>query len=424
MSLTSFIGRKEVRTVIDEIFPKPKIEIKYDEFIEPSKYPSLVGTAFDYLCRFYLEATIKDVQKRRWIAENASLLSELEFGEDSEESRESSQAIVNANERYRSYIENKEITESLLKSCIDLARNEIYFRSGDPQSLAKIGKVYEAEAIEDLKRLYEVIPKEEFEKFDSAILNPSFGHVSALCNGADADLVLDHCLVEIKTVKNISLDIRTWRQLIGYLVLIDAYKNQEVEIELFSEKEKISENGISRYDLDIPKIEKLGVYYSRAGKYFEIPAEIVYENEKYSDFKRWFLKKSKDVFHKEKYLTEKPTDAIHIASSSKKTNLKYKANPDRESLLEGIYEDKDAFKKIHRSPSLAKLLKLVREQKRKKESLANELDVRKDTILKKARKLEKYGLVERVYPKGKIEVEITGKGKKIIERVEEISFIR
>lgn len=50
------------------------------------------------------------------------------------------------------------------------------------------------------------------------VLNPTFAG-STDVGGADADLIVDGCLLEIKTTKAMSLDAEWLRQLFGYLLL-------------------------------------------------------------------------------------------------------------------------------------------------------------------------------------------------------------
>ena len=56
MSLTSFIHNKDVRERFRQEFKKPRIAFKKDLLAPPlAKRYDLIGTAFDYLLRFYLK---------------------------------------------------------------------------------------------------------------------------------------------------------------------------------------------------------------------------------------------------------------------------------------------------------------------------------------------------------------------------------
>ena len=57
MNLTTFVGIKEVRARLREAFPKPKFSRKAEIIAEPqTKNYGMIGTAFDYLLRFFIEA--------------------------------------------------------------------------------------------------------------------------------------------------------------------------------------------------------------------------------------------------------------------------------------------------------------------------------------------------------------------------------
>ena len=68
--MSTLLARPDVRQKFREEFPKP-ILIANKELLAPplSKRYSLVGTAFDYLLRFYLERLNANSTQRRWIAE-------------------------------------------------------------------------------------------------------------------------------------------------------------------------------------------------------------------------------------------------------------------------------------------------------------------------------------------------------------------
>ena len=76
------------------------------------------------------------------------------------------------------------------------------------------------------------------------VLNPTFGAGSALVHGADADLLIDDTLIDLKTNKRLEFDRAIFNQLVGYYVL--------------SQVGGIPECPQSR-------IEVLGVYFARFG---------------------------------------------------------------------------------------------------------------------------------------------------------------
>jgi hypothetical protein len=101
------------------------------------------------------------------------------------------------------------------------------------------------EEIQELQALYGIIPWDEFRPKRRLILNPTFSLGSHLVGGADADIVLDDALLEVKTVKDQVLSVGLVRQMVGYALLANRYGITGVNDEL--------------------SVSRLGVYFSRAG---------------------------------------------------------------------------------------------------------------------------------------------------------------
>lgn len=169
-------------------------------------------------------------------------------------------ALSWAKEQYEKFLGTGKITEKLLGAVLDLAKLDSIYRSGDfPQDLKK----YEEKDIEDLRNLYQAIPQEKFNTEGEVLLNPTFGDASRLVGGADADLVIDNTLIDIKTVKSLNLRRYEWRQLIGYSVLADL-------------------------DSGFPNLDKVGFYYSRFGVLWTTEIDTIYGIDGYPNFRNWF----------------------------------------------------------------------------------------------------------------------------------------
>src|SRR5205807_3779618 len=70
MSLTGFLAQREIRARFRAEFPKPRMAVKKPLVAPPlSRRYALVGTAFDYLLRFYLHRRNPSAVRRRWVAE-------------------------------------------------------------------------------------------------------------------------------------------------------------------------------------------------------------------------------------------------------------------------------------------------------------------------------------------------------------------
>ena len=322
MSLTSFVKKSEVRDKIDKIFTKPSFGQKNIEIKAPSpenysgKDYMLIGTAFDYLLRFYLKYKhFNKISDSHWVAhtslyslmkktvyfptkpykksknfygvankfltDNITIeIEDLETVDDEEKHfsnlvdyfkndnnfnteverqiQEMFNYILNAEKFYNQYLGDGKLREKLLQAVVDLAKIDGYYR-GDKYN-PTLGE-YKKEYLEDLKNLYKTIPNQNFSG-DDVYLNPTFGQASSLVGGADADLIIDGSLIDIKTTKNLSFTVKQWRQLIGYLTLIDIQ---------------------GKFDID-----KAGIYFSRHGYIYNFDADKVYSKTGYKEFKEWF----------------------------------------------------------------------------------------------------------------------------------------
>jgi ankyrin repeat protein len=261
INLTSFIKDPEVKKKFSEYFPLPKFDLKNEIKAPPlTQNYSLIGTSFDYLLRFYIQKYNQNCITKQWIAEKAleilesiSLEDKL-IGEVKENVRE-------ARENYNKFLEDGIISENLLKSCILLGRIDPIFRARyiDPNI-----NVVNKEDIQDMKNLIELVNKKDFISNNKSILNPTFGKASKLIGGADADMIIDNNLIDIKTTKELKFTKDHYYQLIGYY-LLSIY------------------GGIDNYDIPIKNIS---IYYSRYGILYTIPAPT--RNEKFEEFYKWF----------------------------------------------------------------------------------------------------------------------------------------
>jgi len=231
MSLTSFIkGSQDYRDLIRNSFVKPKFNAG-SLIAEPSTVNyGLVGTAFDYLLRFKIERENK-CETRPWIA---SILKHSSLAEIN----------IEARARLNLYLKTGKMTKTLMASALKLATIDNVFRSG--QSADQIGIVNPLDLV-DLANLYKLIDADKFKSKKSCYLNPTFGIGSELVNDADADLIIDGALIDIKTTIKSDFKREYFEQLIGYFLLhiIDCeHRNVPVSI------------------------RKLGIYFSRHGCLF------------------------------------------------------------------------------------------------------------------------------------------------------------
>ena len=87
--------------------------------------------------------------------------------------------------------------------------------------------------------------------------------------GADADLIIDNTLIDIKTTKNLKLDRSHLNQVLGYYVLSLI-------------------GGINNNPNDRP-IENIGLYFARHGELWTLPLHKFGDQRKFEEFKDWFV---------------------------------------------------------------------------------------------------------------------------------------
>lgn len=290
MSLTTFLKNQEVRDRFAQQFPKPKFDLKGELLAPPqTKRYALIGTAFDYLLRFYLKRLNPDAVTRIWVAESvlehpfSPLLEDAVIHADTGEilsftetdlTRKVQEIIEQAKAVHTSYLSSGEITDKVLESTLLLAQLDPIYRSGYIDE--NIGTVYK-EDITDLRNLISIVNPEMFRAKESCILNPTFGNASRLVGGADADLLIDSTLIDIKTTKNLKLIPDDFHQIVGYYILSRIGGMDGAP------------SGLS--------IERVGIYYSRYGVLYTVPLNTVVSEDSLPSFMEWLTEKATSMYH-------------------------------------------------------------------------------------------------------------------------------
>jgi hypothetical protein len=267
MSLTTFLAKPDVREKFSSEFEKPKFQVKREIVSPPlTKRYSLVGTAFDYLLRFHIEYwNPQFIEKQNWIAEAALILLSDEYLEKGEV------IVKQAKTNLGRFLETGKCDDELLKSALLLAGLDPIYRAG-------VGKEYiglvDEQDVQDLRNLISSVDMQIFKAQKILLLNPSFGKASQIVGGADADLIIDNMLVDIKTTKKLELSKDYFHQLIGYLTLYYL-------------------NGIIEHKKSLPEINKLAIYFSRFSYLHVIQVESITSYEKFAQFGKWFFERAK-----------------------------------------------------------------------------------------------------------------------------------
>lgn len=170
-------------------------------------------------------------------------------------------ALEAARADYHAYVAGGPLTHKLLISCCTLAKLDWAFRSG--HGLPYDWCSPDGRELLELQELIGVVDPEIFTARTRCILNPRFRTDSIL---ADADLLIDDRLIEIKVVSRHAQDQRDWDQLFGYYALHRIYGVE----------------GVHRST----RIRRLGIYSARFATYQEIHL-IGKQAEKAEELSRW-----------------------------------------------------------------------------------------------------------------------------------------
>lgn len=272
MSLSSFLEKSDVRARFRQEFSKPKLGDTRPLLAPPltGNY-RLVGTAFDYLMRFYLKMLNPQAVDTGWIAEIT--LNVLKQQGANRLYQQAFLILTQARENYTEFLKSQEITDDLIRSTLQLAKLDVIYRAGriDP-NLQQV----EPADVEDIKALISVVDLTQFKTEGVVVLNPTFGLGSVKVREADADLVIDDLLIDIKTTKNFKLEQDNFNQLVGYYTLskIDAVDDAPPGHE----------------------IKRLGIYYSRYAYLFVFNVADVVPLLTFPQFLEWFEERA-DLNH-------------------------------------------------------------------------------------------------------------------------------
>lgn len=288
MSLTSILSSKnhqELRDKFKTEFLTPSLNLKAELKAPPlTNNYGIVGTAFDYLLRFYLQYHNKDtfIQKDFWVADGSFKMLCLHLKSTREEvatgfrsdkvfKRQDLLAIITdqyeqTKINYNNYVNNGQITDELICNTIFLAKLDVLYRAG---FIDENFDNYNHEDIKDIKSLISLVDNKNFQAKEKCYLNPTFGAGSSLVGGADADLIIDNTLIDIKVTKNLKLDRNHINQVLGYYLLSLI-------------------GGVNSNPNDRP-IENIGIYFARHGELLTIPIVQFGDKQKFENFKEWFI---------------------------------------------------------------------------------------------------------------------------------------
>ena len=243
MSLTSVVDSN--KPFFARHVGRPAVRPELPILVEPTRDPSLIGSAVDYAFRYGCRACW-DVEEKEAVAWHG-VRRLLQLGPKSREFQFAAGRVRAAVTVLEGLDDVEEFGVDEAVACLHLARMEVFARGPAPLHvyLRFLEQDPTAEQVAEVLRMFELITWDALDPAGRMLLNPTFGRGTKLVGGADADLVIDDLLIEIKTLKKSALHAGTIRQLVGYAVLANTY-------------------GVMG-DTGTP-ITRLGVWYARSGE--------------------------------------------------------------------------------------------------------------------------------------------------------------
>jgi hypothetical protein len=283
VSLTSFLELADVRARFREEFQRPTRKRPARLLIEPTvqpEYRGRLGTAFDYLARFALQQRYPGATTKRWLAETG--LEIVRSQEDTRASQRQRRAIARlerqmdkAKQEYSNYLNSGMLTDGLLEAAWHLAFLDEFRRAPIPP-LVLLAKALppDRSTLAELRTMLELFPVTDFAPRQRLFLNPTFGPASMLVGGADADVIVDSTLIDIKTNADPKLPRKDFNQLVGYAALAEL-------------------GGVQGANL---RIEQSQVYLARFGTMVCYSRREVIDEERWPDFLNWLEKRAALAF--------------------------------------------------------------------------------------------------------------------------------
>ncbi len=267
MSLTTFLKNPDVKAEFARRLSKPRFALQKELLAPPlTKHYPLVGTAFDYLMRFYLKHLNPSAVAKKWVAESSV---DRIPSTEGDLLRTALEIVHEAKAAYSDFLSSGEMTDKVIESALLLAQLDPIVRAGFIDR--NIGTVHEQD-VADLRNLISIVDPGAFRAKALCMLNPTFGEGSRLVGGADADLLIDDALIDIKTTQSLRLTRDYLNQLIGYYILsmIGGVDNAP----------------------HAPRIERIGIYYSRYAELYTVPVRTVVDEERLPSFIEWFKQRA------------------------------------------------------------------------------------------------------------------------------------
>ena len=241
MSLTGWVEWD--RDLIDLLFDKPPFSGKGFLDIKASPLTAnygTVGTAFNYALTF--EVARYNIDKIGEQRNNFPITARLGI----KLNKRRTDFFCTFDKKLTKFFNGSIHITDLLPNCVTLAKMETVYRCGRDFPDSDIFYTSDLD-LQDLRQLMSIVNIEQWRAKKSCIINPIFRKSSLDIGGADADVIIDDRIIDIKTTKHLKFEKEYFRQLAGYYILNKRENN------LYGD------------------IKSLGIYFSRFGMLYEFP---------------------------------------------------------------------------------------------------------------------------------------------------------
>lgn len=282
MSLTSFVAIPDVRSRFREEFSRQRrsrpTKLPVRSRVE-TRYSGRMGTAFDYLLRFAIKHRYPQALTEPWAAEHGleivrSLARPTNSRSVGYAIRRAERFMKRAKNDYAAYLKTGEVTDELLESVWRLAYLDTFYRVPIPPIvLLELREVRLGDGTRELRGMLRLAPIKDWKPRELLALNPTFGDGSLLVGGADADIIVDDTIVDIKTSKSAGAPRAAFDQLIGYTALAE----------------------LGGVDGKPRRIKHLELYMARYGTTYRYEREEMIDEERWPLFLEWFEERAKQA---------------------------------------------------------------------------------------------------------------------------------
>ena len=270
MGVKSFIARPPFHEKFRSTITRPKGKLDKPILAPPLTLNyQIVGIAFDYLLRFYLERINPRSKTSLWAAEEGVMLLEP-LEETSDEYERAKYHLDRARNLYQSFIKDGFLTDDLISAALCLAHLEGTRRSGTFNEADLV--TFDERDIADLRQLMSLVREQDFSSRQACYLNPTFGSTRS-----NVDLIIDDKLIDIKTTKYLVLDRRYLHQLVQYYILLSV---EGIDVERIN------------YFGEVCEVNQICIYFSRHGYLHHMKISDLINLENLPGFVRWYIEET------------------------------------------------------------------------------------------------------------------------------------